>query len=474
MASASSERIKEVFRVCRVQLEGKKRDDYLAAVLGLIFLHYCAWQLKSVNLAPIYAVKDDPEVLDLLDSFARSVELELKFGIRSIFPISYVKLGEDIDFFQMVSQLLDALSVVKRDDFLPVTELVDYAIDVSGIKEVRGKEPSTPESVASLIAELMSVDPVSPETVYDPCSGYGVMLRHIAQRLGCRVSGQEIDEITRAISIIQLTIHDVDAHGIMCGDSFSAPQNVRDGKLETYDAVVVNPAFWGRDWNMNMTADGDGRHMTPEMDPWHRFDYGVPSPTKCDYAFLMHSSACTKKDCIDYMVVPNGALFRTASEAKIRKIMLESGHLLTVIGLPARLFDVTGAPACVIIFKKGEPLSKIIAEHKEELVGDVYFIDATNLGHVCPSKRTRRYLSEEDISKIVKAYAERKDIPLFARNVSLQEIRDNDYNLNISRYIMNVDDASMFDANHLEQGISNLEERLKVVQSEMQRLRDEL
>ncbi len=473
MAAASSEKVKEIYRICKNYLAEKMRDDYLVGFLGLIFLHYCEATLKIVDLAPVYEARDDKSMLDLLDSFARAIEINQNFRIRSIFPISYSKMVDDVSFVRMLKQVIKVFVSLDREEILPAIELLEYAINISNIRESREKEPCTPDCVAKLLAELLGARDEHPKTVYDPCSGYGTMLQYAAQKLNCSIAGQEISEITRAISIINLTIRGIDAHKIWFGDVFSHPHNVIGSKLdrfETFDAVIVNPPFWGKDWNANMVSPELNHHMTCEMDPWHRFDYGVPSPAKSEYAFLMHSSACTKKGGIVMVVAPYGALFRTSAEAKIRKIMLESGHLLGVIGLPARLYDSTPAPVCLIIFRKGETLNDIIADQQSEPLNDVFFIDASQLGEVSPSKRTRRVLSDKNIEKIVNTFLERKDIPLFARNVSLQEIRKNDYNLNISRYLSNRDDADLFNPDYLEKEITSLETRLVEVHAEMDRL----
>jgi len=477
MTAASSDKVKEVYRICKNYLFEKMRDDYLVGFLGLIYLHHCEKTLKIVDLAPVYEARDDKSMLDLLDSFARAIELNQSYRIRSIFPISYVKMSEEVGFVRMTKQIVKVLSSLGDDEILPAEELLEYAINISNIKESREKEPSTPDCIAKLLAELLASRSEKPNTVYDPCSGYGTLLQYAAQRLDCSVMGQEMDEITRAISIINLSIRGIDAHKIWFGDSFAHPHNVVGSKLDrldTFDAVLVNPPFWGKDWNANMVSPELNHHMTCEMDPWHRFDYGVPSPAKSEYAFLMHSSACTKKGGIVMVVAPYGALFRTSSEAKIRKIMLESGHLLGVIGLPARLYDSTPAPVCLIIFRKGETLSSIIAEHKDDAVNDVFFIDASQLGEVSPTKRTRRVISDKSIDLIVKTYLAKKDIPHFARNVPLKEIRKNDYNLNISRYISNRDDADLFNPEYLEKEIESLENRLVSVHAEMDRLLAEI
>ena len=181
-------------------------------------------------------------------------------------------------------------------------------------------------------------------------------------------------------------------------------------KKPCFDAVIANPPFSYR-WNPNETLSEDMRFINYKMAP----------KAHADFAFLLHGFHYLKEDGVMAIILPHGVLFRGGAEAKIRRKLLDDGHIDTVIGLPANLFYSTGIPVCILVLKKCKKLD------------DVLFINAVE--HFEKGKR-QNYLSNEHIKKIIDTYRERPDnVERYARRVKMNEIEANDFNLNITRYV---------------------------------------
>jgi type I restriction enzyme M protein len=202
--------------------------------------------------------------------------------------------------------------------------------------------------------------------------------------------------------------------------------------------------------------------MTASLDPWKRFDWGVPPTSKGDYAFVLHMLASLDAENGRMAIVlPHGVLFRGASEGKIRRKIIEFNLLDAVIGLPANLFYGTGIPACILIFKKNRTRR------------DVLFIDASGEGNYEKGKN-QNILRDSDIAKIVAAYDARKNIDKYAYLASFDEIRENDFNLNIPRYVDTFEEEEPVDIDEVKRNIADIEAELAEVQAQMKKYLDEL
>lgn len=283
----------------------------------------------------------------------------------------------------------------------------------------KGGEFYTPSKVVELIVKL--IKPEEGMRVYDPTCGSGGMLIQAVDYVKSKggnpqslsLFGQERNLETWAIAKMNLLLHGLPDHQIVKGDTLRKPGLIEDGELMLFDRVIANPPFSLKEW---------GREEA-QADEYGRFQYGIPPKSYGDFAFVQHMIASLNSTGIAGVVMPHGVLFRGGAEGKIRKAILEQDLLEAVIGLPPNLFYGTSIPACIMIFNRNK-------EKKRK--GKVFFIASED---DYQEGKNQNRLRDEDITKIVSAFDNYEDIEKYARVVSLDEIRENDYNLNITRYI---------------------------------------
>ncbi|WP_288519121.1 type I restriction-modification system subunit M [uncultured Brachyspira sp.] len=298
----------------------------------------------------------------------------------------------------------------------------------------KGGEFFTPPEVSTLIAKIVS-DRTGVK-IYDPTCGSGSLLIKVNKEIGrenCTIYGQEKNSQTFALCRMNMYLHEIgDEAKIEWGDTIKEPKFTDKGELRKFDVVVANPPFsldkWGEEIALN--------------DKYNRFEFGVPPKSKGDLAFLLHMINSMKENGITAVVMPHGVLFREAGEGFIREKIIENNLIDTIIGLPPNLFYGTSIPACIIVLKNNR-------KNK-----DIFFIDASE--EYDKGKRQNK-LREEDISKILTAYRKRKDILKYCRAVSFEEIKANNYNLNISRYLISAEEKSDINLNTSKLEIDNLE-----------------
>ena len=313
--------------------------------------------------------------------------------------------------------------------------LIDKFADDAGKK---GGEFYTPRPVVRLIIKLLK--PEEGMRICDPTAGSGGMLIYAAQhvqenggnRANLALHGQERNLGTLAIGKLNLLLHGLRAGRLEPGDVIAEPRlKDRSGRLFSYDRVIANPPFSLKNW---------GHDFAPN-DPHHRFDrYGaIPPRTRGDLAFLLHMLAVTNTRGMVGVVMPHGVLFRGGAEGKIRRGIVEADLFEAVIGLAPNLFSGASIPVAICVLNRAKP-----AERRNR----VLFIDANQEGYFRPGK-ARNFLETEHIAKIAKAYHVFGGVERFAHVAEMNEIEDNDFNLNISRYVdttepievMSVEDA---------------------------------
>jgi type I restriction enzyme M protein len=275
----------------------------------------------------------------------------------------------------------------------------------------------TPPEVSDLLAELL--DPQPGDTICDPACGSASLLMKCGRKVrdnhnskSYALYGQEAIGSTWSFAKMNMFLHGEDNHKIEWGDTIRNPKLLdKNADLMLFDIVTANPPFSLDKWG----------HEDAASDRFGRFARGVPPKTKGDYAFILHMIDTLKpKSGRMGVVVPHGVLFRGSTEGKIREKLIEENLLDAVIGLPEKLFFGTGIPAAILIFKK------------EKVDENVLFIDASR---EFTSGKNQNQLSEKNIAKIVKTYRNGDNVEKYAHLATLQEIRDNDYNLNIPRYV---------------------------------------
>jgi type I restriction enzyme M protein len=234
-----------------------------------------------------------------------------------------------------------------------------------------------------------------------------------------RIYGQESNVTTYNLARMNMLLHGVKDtefeiwHGDTLKNDWDWLRETNPAKKPQFDAVVANPPFSLR-WDSKDETNEDPRFK----------NHGVAPKSAADFAFLLHGLHYLKDDGVMAIILPHGVLFRGGKEADIRTKLLKDGHIDTVIGLPPNLFYSTGIPVCILVLKKCKKSD------------DVLFINASGSENFEKGKRQNR-LRDKDIARIVMTYQQRseKSIERYARRVSMQEIADNDYNLNISRYV---------------------------------------
>ncbi|WP_284893344.1 type I restriction-modification system subunit M [Cobetia amphilecti] len=302
----------------------------------------------------------------------------------------------------------------------------------------KGGEFYTPRTVVRMMVRLMN--PQEGHSVYDPCMGSGGMLIHSKEYLEeqggdprrLNLFGQEASGSVWAIAKMNMLLHGVSSADLRNDDTLTDPQHIEGGELVRFDRILTNPPF--------------SIGYTPTQHFPERFHYGsVPEGAKkADLMFLQHMVACLKSDGMLATVMPHGVLFRGGDEKRIRAGMLEDDLVEAVIGLAPNLFYGTGIPASILILRaKGAK--------PEERKGKVLFINADRELH---EGRAQNHLLPEHIEKIASTFETFSEVPGFARTVPIEELRDNDYNLNIRRYADNTPPPEPQDVRaHLKGGV---------------------
>ncbi|HCC00122.1 MAG TPA: type I restriction-modification system subunit M [Ruminococcaceae bacterium] len=328
----------------------------------------------------------------------------------------------------------------------------------------------TPTMVSELMARLTK--PRNDEAIYDPTCGSASLLIRTAKQADVKkvaIYGQEMNGSSWSMARMNLFIHDIHGANIAWGDSLSNPLHLdSDGNLKQFDVIVANMPFsqdkWAEGFNpgaaQENAADSKKKFtMTASLDPYHRFDWGVPPASKGDWAFLLHMIHSLKNNGRMAAVVPHGVLFRGASEGRIRQTVIEKNLLDAVIGLPANLFFGTSIPACILVFKKNRATD------------DVLFIDASGKdsdGNLRYKKdKNQNKLEEKDIQAILDTYFARKDVDKFARKASFEEIKGNEFNLNIPRYVDTFEEEELIDIEEVQGNIDRIKGELVTVEAKM-------
>ena len=338
----------------------------------------------------------------------------------------------------------------------------------------------TPSEVSELIARI--VNPKISDTMYDPTCGSGSLLIKTGKTAkekenglikSLSLYGQEMNGSSWSMAKMNMFLHEIMDAKILWGDTLVNPLHLdSDGNLMQFDVIVANMPFsqdkWAAGFNTggDMTGKGKEFKMEASLDKFHRFDGGVPPASKGDWAFLLHMIASLKSGGRIAAVVPHGVLFRGASEGRIRQTVIEKNLLDTVIGLPANLFYGTSIPACILVFKKNRNRD------------DIFFIDASGKdenGNIRYRKdKNQNRLETKHIDDIVKAYENRVDIEKFAHLAFTEEIKANEYNLNIPRYVDTFEEDEQVDLNQIKENIKKIKAELTEVEIEMARYLDEL
>jgi len=324
----------------------------------------------------------------------------------------------------------------------------------------KGGEFYTPGEVATLLAKLLRAKPG--ETICDPACGSGSLLIRVAKEIksaNFALFGQESNGSTWALCRMNMFLHAMDNARVEWCNTITSPHLVEGDRLLKFHVVVANPPFsldkWGQD------------HA--ENDPYNRFWRGIPPKSKGDYAFISHMIETALEDEGRVgVIVPHGVLFRGGAEGKIRQKLIEDNLLEAVIGLPANLFFGTGIPAAIIVFSKAR---KTWPQARSRRDKHILFIDASR---EYEDGKNQNRLREEDIAKITATFEAFKQVDKYAYPATLAEVQQNEFNLNIPRYVDTFEPEPEVDIPAVLEEIETIEGELATVEKELAGYLEEL
>ena len=399
---------------------------------------------NSMEGGDTFILEDLTTILRNIESSTMGTESEDDFGnLFEDLDLTSTKLGKtDEQRNTIISKVLSHLD--KIDFQLENTELdvlgdaYEYLISqfASGAGKKAG-EFYTPQEVSKILAKIVTTGKDKLKSVYDPTCGSGSLLLRVAKEVK-EVSafyGQEMNRTTYNLARMNMILHDVHykKFDIKQEDTLEHPQHID----ERFEAIVANPPFSAK-WSANSLFTNDERFS----------QYGKLAPkSKADYAFVQHMIHQLAENGTMALVLPHGALFRGAAEGHIRKYLIEDRNYLdAVIGLPANIFYGTSIPTCIMVFKK-------CREHSENIL----FIDASE--HF-EKVKTQNVLREEHIEKIVNAYRNRTTEDKYSYVATMDELIENDYNLNIPRYVDTFEEEEPVDLEAVSNELQALERDL--------------
>lgn len=382
------------------------------------------------------------ELLNTLQSGMKYIEdqsFESTFnGLFSEINLSSEKLGKtytdrNAALCKIITEIATGLKSFSTDDDM-LGDAYEYLIGqfAAGSGKKAG-EFYTPQFVSDILSEIVALDGQEPATgkrshidsLLDFACGSGSLLLNVRNRMGAhgigKIYGQEKNITTYNLARMNMLLHGVKDtefeifHGDTLSNDWEMLRETNPAKMPRFDAVVANPPFSYR-WTPTEALGDDVRFK----------NYGLAPKSAADFAFLLHGFHFLKQDGVMAIILPHGVLFRGGAEARIRTKLLKDGHIDTVIGLPSNLFYSTGIPVCILVLKRCKKPD------------DVLFINAAE--HFVRGKR-QNYLGDgtdgkpDHIGKIVSTYQHRTEEPRYSRRVPMAEIEENDFNLNISRYV---------------------------------------
>lgn len=334
----------------------------------------------------------------------------------------------------------------------------------------KGGEFYTPAEVSMLLAKL--VEPKENDRIYDPACGSGSLLLKASKEVNSErfsIYGQESNSSTYNLCRMNMFLHGVNDAHIEWGDTLANPLHLENDDLMKFNVIVSNPPFsldkWAKGFeNANTTIVEDGKKkdtfkMEAALDPYNRFEYGVPPKSIGDYAFIQHMLKSLADDGRMAVVLPHGALFRGGAEGVIRERIIRQNLIEAIISLPENLFYGVSLPATIVIFNKKRDKDGIL------------FIEASQ---EYEKGKNQNILTQESIEKILNVYRERKEVEKYSHIADFKEIEQNEFNLNIKRYVDIFEDPGEVDINALKNNIEKYDYELKKLEKELNEALKEL
>ncbi|MGG0741231.1 type I restriction-modification system subunit M [Niallia taxi] len=422
----------------------------------------------------LYSKRNDPEIGEIINKALERIENENTGKLRGVFRNidfnSEAILGKAKERNSMLRSLLEDFNQLSlRPSQLGNEDIVgnayQYMIGLfASDAGKKGGEFYTPAEVSELLARL--VKPNENDRIYDPTCGSGSLLLKVAKQIQSKkvaIYGQERNGATHSLALMNMYLHGIDDAKIEWGDTLANPLHLDDGKLMKFQVIVANPPFSLDKWAMGFAGEGNDKKfkMEPGLDQYRRFEWGVPPSSKGDYAFVQHMLYSLAENGRMATILPHGVLFRGSSEGKIRQQIIDMNLLDAVIGLPEGLFYGTSIPACIMVFRKDRARK------------DILFIDASGEGNFEKGKNQNK-LRDQDIVRIVETVEKREIIDKYSYVATIDEIKENDYNLNIPRYVDTFEEEEPIDMEAVKENIVNIKQELKEVEDQMEKYLKEL
>lgn len=392
-----------------------------------------------------FILDDLAETLRAIERSTLGAESEDDFAnLFEDLDINSTKLGNNAnDRNELISKVLTHLDNIDFDLSNSESDVLGDAYEyligefASGAGKKAG-EFYTPQTVSTLLAKIVTQGKERLRSVYDPTCGSGSLLLRVKREVKDvdMIFGQEMNRTTYNLARMNMILHDVHfaKFDIKQEDTLTRPQHID----MRFDAVVANPPFSAK-WSADPIYLQDERFSR----------YGKLAPSsKADMAFVQHMLHQLDEQGTMAVVLPHGVLFRGSSEGVIRQYLIEKMNVVdTIIGLPANIFYGTSIPTCILVLKKNRTHT-----------GDILFIDASN---DFEKQKNQNKLLPEHLDKIIDAFTQRQNIEKYAKVATLQEVKDNDYNLNIPRYVDTFEVEDEIDLNTIAQQLKDLEQASK-------------
>ncbi len=408
----------------------------------------------------IFTLREKDNIGEELNKALHAVEETNRSKLEGVFSVDFNSesiLGKLEQRNRMLRHLIDDFTKIDLSEIDDEIIGNSYMYMIEKFGADAGKKAGeffTVSSVASLLAKL--AQPKDGNRIADPACGSGGLLLLAGREVEKQGSknyalyGQESTGSTYQLARMNMFLHGKDSARLEWGDTLNNPMLVENDQLMKFDTVIANPPFSLKKWGAE----------NAEADKYKRFWRGVPPKDKGDFAFISHMVESAKpKTGRVAVIVPHGVLFRSGAEGKIREAMLRENIIDAVIGLPAGLFQTTGIPVAILIIDRSREQGGA-----NETKKDVLFIEASK--EFKPGK-AQNILAEDNIEKIYATYAERKEIEKFSRKVGFNDIAENDFNLNITRYVDTFEEEEEIDISASLKELAALETEIKKLEGEM-------
>jgi type I restriction enzyme M protein len=465
-------------------------DDYMKYVLPMLFFKYLSdlskkrrgeyadrfgkdekrieekMKLDRFYLPPkasfdnIYSIIEQDNIGEEINKALHKIEDANKEKLEGVFSVDFNSesvLGKLDQRNKMLRHLIQDFYKIDLSDVGEDVIGNSYMYMIERFGAGAGKKAGeffTVRNVAKLLAKL--AQPKEGDRICDPACGSGGLLLLAGEEIEKNGSknyalyGQESTGSTYQLARMNIFLHGKDSARLEWGDTLNNPLLVENDQLMKYDTQVCNPPFSLKKWG--------AEHA--EADKYKRFWRGVPPKDKGDFAFITHMIETAKpKTGRVAVIVPHGVLFRGGAEGKIREQLIKENIIDAVIGIPAGLFQTTGIPVAILIIDRSR--EKGGANEKKK---DILFIEASK---EFKSGKAQNTLAEENIDKIYDTYAKRKEIEKFSRKVDFTEIEENDFNLNITRYIDTFEEEAPIDIKANLKELAELEPEIEKLEKQM-------